>query len=231
MQSRLLKTNQAELSADLIGKLTGISPKDITLGINWLVINPIQGKNIGIDEIRMAASWLNTTQINTQIKILQINSADLMTNEAQNSLLKLLEEPGNNNQILLVSRLPDQLLPTVLSRCQLITLADKPQLSSYPTELEMNQVNRLINQTPTQAIVSIEEEGITKNQSLITKLLFNFIYCCQKNIITHSDTKKLSQLDRLKIIRLASRSLEMLEANVNPRLVIETFLLDLPPGH
>lgn len=231
MQSCLVKTSQTEIAPSLIGEITGISPNNIISGLNWLIIDPIQNKSIGIDEIRLAISWLSKTQINFQSKVLQINSADLMTNEAQNSLLKMLEEPGDNNQILLVSQFPDQLLPTILSRCRLVNLNDASQLKINPSESEIKQVNCLLAQTPAEAISTIEAAGLVKDRLLIKKLLFAFIYCCQKNVLAAADVVKLNQSDRLTIVRLASQSLGMLETNTNSRLVIETFLLDLPRGH
>ena len=47
-----------------------------------------------------------------------ISSADTMNREAQNSLLKLLEEPPDGFYLCLISSRPDALLPTILSRCQ-----------------------------------------------------------------------------------------------------------------
>jgi DNA polymerase-3 subunit delta' len=53
-------------------------------------------------------------------KILIIDCADKMTVEAQNALLKTLEEPPGAAHIILTSAKPSTLLPTVLSRCQRI---------------------------------------------------------------------------------------------------------------
>jgi len=47
-----------------------------------------------------------------------INDAEAMTEEAQNALLKLLEEPPRNHILILTSSNPSGLLPTVLSRCK-----------------------------------------------------------------------------------------------------------------
>ena len=47
-----------------------------------------------------------------------ITAADTMNIYAQNSILKLLEEPPDNFFICLITSSPDALLPTILSRCQ-----------------------------------------------------------------------------------------------------------------
>ncbi|MCX6121539.1 MAG: hypothetical protein NTX44_07950 [Ignavibacteriales bacterium] len=53
-------------------------------------------------------------------KVFIILNADMMNNEASNSLLKTLEEPLPGTILLLTTSAKDQLLPTIVSRCQLI---------------------------------------------------------------------------------------------------------------
>jgi DNA polymerase-3 subunit delta' len=53
-------------------------------------------------------------------KVFVVLEADLMNAEAQNALLKTLEEPPGRTTIILVSRRPQQLLPTTRSRCALV---------------------------------------------------------------------------------------------------------------
>ena len=53
-------------------------------------------------------------------KIFIIFNADMMNTEASNSLLKTLEEPLPGTILLLTTSAKDRLLPTIVSRCQLI---------------------------------------------------------------------------------------------------------------
>lgn len=55
-------------------------------------------------------------------RVAVLQDAETMSREAQNALLKLLEEPPAGSALLLTSSQPDQLLPTVRSRAQIITL-------------------------------------------------------------------------------------------------------------
>ena len=54
-------------------------------------------------------------------KIYIICEAEKMTTEAQNSFLKTLEEPPDFATIILTTENKDKLLPTIVSRCQLVT--------------------------------------------------------------------------------------------------------------
>ncbi len=58
-----------------------------------------------------------------------IESADMLTPEAQNALLKTLEDPPPGVTVFLETEFPDRLLPTVLSRVQLVSLGNAPQQS------------------------------------------------------------------------------------------------------
>ena len=62
-----------------------------------------------------------------------------MNNQATNALLKILEEPPSNCIIILSTNQPDLILPTVKSRCQLITLPEptKEQTADY---LKVNNI-------------------------------------------------------------------------------------------
>lgn len=51
-----------------------------------------------------------------------LTGIDTMRKESANAFLKLLEEPGGNIVFILTASSPDQLLPTIISRCQQIRL-------------------------------------------------------------------------------------------------------------
>jgi len=77
-------------------------------------------KTIKIDTIREMIKISNTKPILSIKKIFIINDADTMTIEAQNAILKLIEEPSENNLIILIVSNKNAMLPTILSRCQII---------------------------------------------------------------------------------------------------------------
>ena len=56
-------------------------------------------------------------------RVALLANAERMTEAAQNCLLKTLEEPPPNTVLFLTTAYPDHLLPTCLSRCQVISLS------------------------------------------------------------------------------------------------------------
>jgi DNA polymerase-3 subunit gamma/tau len=73
------------------------------------------GDLIPVDHIRRAAWWSRLAPLGKR-KLLVIENADRMRDEARNSLLKILEEPPERVTIVLTTAHREALLPTVLSR-------------------------------------------------------------------------------------------------------------------
>lgn len=80
------------------------------------IIEP-DGNNIKIEQIRELIKKVYEKPIVSNKKVYIINDSNLMTKEAQNSLLKTLEEPQEFVVIILISSDEDKILPTVKSRC------------------------------------------------------------------------------------------------------------------
>jgi len=75
-------------------------------------------REISVDQIRDLANFSNLSSHCGGYRIVLIHPAEAMNLNAANSLLKTLEEPTANLLFLLVTHKPQQLLPTILSRCQ-----------------------------------------------------------------------------------------------------------------
>ena len=86
-----------------------------------------KGLDLGVDVIRQfVIDKVGSKPMQGRAKVFIIREADRITTQAQNALLKTLEEPpGTTFLILLVASL-DRLLPTTRSRCQLIPFAALP---------------------------------------------------------------------------------------------------------
>ncbi len=78
------------------------------------------GKPIKIRQVRDLIGALSLKAFGAGKKVAVIDSAHLMTPEAGNALLKILEEPPRNTVIILTATQVHELLPTIVSRCQQI---------------------------------------------------------------------------------------------------------------
>jgi DNA polymerase III, delta subunit/DNA polymerase III, delta subunit, C terminal len=78
---------------------------------------------IKIDQVREVIDFLTKSAQQGGYKVVVFESAEGLNHAAQNALLKSLEEPGANSFLVLQTAYPHLLLPTIKSRCQLLTKA------------------------------------------------------------------------------------------------------------
>lgn len=86
--------------------------------------------SISVDEIRVQVNEdIQVKPYSSKYKIYIIPEADLMTQQAQNALLKTIEEPPAYAILILLTENAQKLLPTICSRCVMLKLRNiKDQL-------------------------------------------------------------------------------------------------------
>lgn len=117
-----------------------------------LLIKPdssLSGQTISIAEIRALKNFLVLTPYRNKYKFAIIDDAHTMTEEAQNAILKILEEPNSSSILILVTNNPEFLLPTIISRCQEIKFFPHPPeiIKSFLTDTKLtNQDQKFLVQ-------------------------------------------------------------------------------------
>jgi len=85
------------------------------------------GTDIKIDQIREAQATLSLRPFEGAKKVLIVDRAEAMNDAASNAILKTLEEPPGDAVIILVTSMPQGLLPTIRSRCQEVRFLPLPR--------------------------------------------------------------------------------------------------------
>ena len=111
----------------------GNHPEVITLRPGMMVNGtPTKSPNtIRVDEIREVTRICGEHTYRGGRRIVRIEQADKMNANAQNALLKTLEEPIEGTIFLLITDSPGQFLPTIVSRCRQL------KLHAWPDEVVM----------------------------------------------------------------------------------------------
>jgi DNA polymerase-3 subunit gamma/tau len=99
------------------------------------------GKTVPIAQLRRAAYWGRLAPSGRH-KLLMIENAHRMQEEARNSILKLLEEPPRTLTILLSCPRPEALIPTILSRLRPYRFYPRDQ------EAEEEVIRRVFREKP-----------------------------------------------------------------------------------
>lgn len=84
--------------------------------------------SVKIDAVRQVIPFVSEKPFEAENRLVIIHAADTMTIEAQNSLLKVIEEPPEHAIFLLTATNPKSVLKTVLSRCSMVRVeAEAPE--------------------------------------------------------------------------------------------------------
>ncbi|HTW50498.1 MAG TPA: DNA polymerase III subunit delta' [Stellaceae bacterium] len=78
---------------------------------------------IVVDEVREIGAFLHLTAAEGGWRVVIVDGADAMNRNAENALLKILEEPPRRALLVLVAHSAGKLLPTIRSRCRQMKLA------------------------------------------------------------------------------------------------------------
>lgn len=144
--------------------------------------------NRGIDDAREVISIANTAPMGGKSRVIIYDEAHKLTNEAQNALLKILEDTPDTTYFILCSTDPDKLLKTVRSRCtmykfELLNDNDMQELIERTLEklnIELNDeiflgIIDCANGSPRDALVLLEQiisvTDVKEQKSLLKKSL------------------------------------------------------------
>ena len=95
----------------------------LTLSANFWHQPEVKGANqIHIGQSRYLKRWASLRSFQGNYRVVIVFRAHEMGVQAQNALLKLLEEPPERMVLILCADRPDSMLPTIVSRCQQVRL-------------------------------------------------------------------------------------------------------------
>lgn len=101
-------------------------PDVISIRRPWDADRKRHRTELPVAEIRRLHGFFSRHSSEGGYRVVVIDTADDMNREAENALLKMLEEPPPNSLLLLVANAPGALLPTTRSRCRALTLRPLP---------------------------------------------------------------------------------------------------------
>jgi len=88
-----------------------------------LILSPGEKREIGINEIRKIPDFIYLSPAKYKSRVVIIDDADLLNENAANALLKILEEPPKNSYLLLVCHNEQALKKTIKSRSSIIRMS------------------------------------------------------------------------------------------------------------
>jgi DNA polymerase-3 subunit delta' len=217
---------------------------------DFLIVSPNENGSITIEDARKIGNFLSLTPAISDFKVVLIDEADRLTEEAQNSLLKTLEEPLERRIIIIVTSKPGKLYPTILSRLIHIRFSLVPE--KYFKEIPQD-LKYFISGRPALALRYINDSEFSKKINVILKYAKEIIredtaskILFAQNISNDPEAlnicinywinffhKVLYEAPEIKLKIFAAKNLKSIlnsyflleDTNVQKRLVIENMLI------
>ena len=197
------RLGKRKIALDLTFSLLGENHKNNNYP-DLIFIEPL-AKEIKISQIRNLIWNFSLKPHSAPLKVAIIDQAHTMNEEAQTCLLKTLEEPKGNSLLILITDKIHYLLPTVVSRTQIIKF--------YP--VEEKEIRSYIKK---QGIGEAEAEKISKisggKPGMAVEMMFN-------NQELKSFCGKIDDLEKISKSTLASRFQYAKDLSEDPKEIID----------
>ncbi|MDD5147247.1 MAG: hypothetical protein PHV63_01685 [Candidatus Daviesbacteria bacterium] len=182
------------------------------------------GEKLGIAEAKRIKEFFSLKPYSASGRAVVLEDASILTHEAQNALLKTIEELSREAILILGASSDNNLLPTILSRCEIIRLKPKSDdtlvyHSKYSEDLE-----KLLNSSFEQRFEYIEK---LKERE---EFLHYMVYFFRQKMIEPITLARpgLARPEVTGFLKELLQAEEWAKQNVNIRAILEYLMLKLP---
>lgn len=169
------------------------------------ILQPEEKTVITIEQVKNVMKRLELRQTHEQFVL--IRPAEKMSPDAANAFLKNLEEPGEKIHFVLLTSMPDRILPTIRSRAAIYYLRDKNgfDLNVVADDIKKDLAKKLIVAKPNDLIEVAEK--VSKNKparvyalevvGLAIEMLHKSYYITGKKAFLYKLPKYLAVYDKI----------------------------------
>lgn len=177
-------------------------------------------KAMGIEDVRNIQKKISLKPFRGKTKAVVIQVYENITTEAQNALLKVLEEPPANTVIIINISKKELLLPTIISRCKIIELEEEIiSLNNEDVSSLSDFLNIILNGKIGDKLKAAQDISKNKDDIFLWFEKMN-IFVRQKLVENHEDSKYLN------LLKLLQKTYPIIKAtNVNQRISLENLFL------
>ncbi len=170
-----------------------------------------------IDQVRKLIEQAHESSHISKNKVFIVVPADAMNSNSANSLLKVLEEPADNNYLILITDDIQSLLPTIASRCQKFALAEPTDTESenwlQENGVSQQDINMILssNTAPLAGRKLITDKALSASSQFMQAV----VECI--NGKSNSDALEIAQLG----VTLGANECMLTLQNILHRIIVE----------
>jgi len=188
-------------------------------------------KSVGIEDIRTIQKKIYLKPIKSGAKAIILNAYNGLTIEAQNALLKILEEPPNNTIVILIVSSVEQILPTILSRCKLISIKKvQEDLTKKGLDEIIEILSSLSSSGAGKRLKLAQDFGKSREEAIIwlEKMIIILRKILLNKINSSVDPRGWSLKELIELInKLEEGRLTVKNTNINQRFALENLFLSI----
>jgi len=192
-----------------------------------------------VEQMRQIEKEANFRPFEGRARVFLIDDADKLNDASANALLKVLEEPPKTSHLILITARPAMLLPTILSRCQMIRFSPLT-----PEEIENHLVRNNLVDAKTARLRARAAGGsmgralygdlvtFTSQRKAMLKVLNALVLSGDRTQLLRS-AEQLNEAqykdefeERLDVLETLIRDAWMLSLSVESRQLVNVDLLD-----
>ncbi len=208
------------------------------------------GASIKIGQLRSVIDFLQTAPTEGKYNVVVIHEAEKMNVQAQNFLLKTIEEPPEGAMIILLASTQEPILGTILSRVTAIYVLnrdrglDNPSVRNFVSE----RMSKLILEGSIEGIFSTakalmssaEEQSKEISQKDIANLNLRYVYAFFVQMLIFNQTNrtqeytkedfgilagKIGRVCNINIINIIEDTISIIAKNASVQLALESMLI------
>lgn len=181
--------------------------------------------SIGIEAVRAIKQSLSRKPLDGKNRFIALFDFDRATLVAQQAILKILEEPPPQSYLVLITKNTLTLLPTIISRCQIVKLKDTEVLSHSDTESALALIYNVCKSSKGQRILLSQQ--MTKTKEDVLKTLTDMLYAFEQLLYSNPEGK-LSFREIATMIVKTEAALGFVKRNINYKATLDIFFLGFP---
>lgn len=189
------------------------------------LVTPEKESSIGIELMKKLQTKVFLKPRKSLDKAVIIPHAELLTIPAQNSLLKLLEEPPEHTLLFLLTDNLESLLPTIQSRCKIIRTISTHKLSLEEKQKAKEKLQQWLTQDLGAALKTAEQ--LAKEKEGVLQTLTTTIIIGRELLLERIAKNQPAENLPAKLELMQTTLTTLTKTNTNPRLVLEHLFLTL----
>ncbi len=171
----------------------------------------VSGDMLKIENIRNLIAELYLKPYQSDYKVAVVESFENATPEAANSILKTLEEPSPSTIIILLARNKQTLLPTIISRCQVLYFTESPRKGDDA------RLAAISSSSDAEKLLAVKEFADMESSEL--QQLFEDWLMTERKAMLAGYPEKYSNVSAL------IASIDGIHKNLNKKMVLERLFL------